>query len=34
MYISDFWCGAGAVLLAELAALIVYTVIYNIKHNK
>lgn len=34
MYISQFWCGVGAVLLAELVTLIIYTIIYSVKHKK
>lgn len=34
MYISEFWCGVGATLLVELAAIISYVIYDNGRRNK
>lgn len=31
MYISEFWCGVGATLIAEVALIIVYAIYDNHK---
>lgn len=32
-YISEFWCGVIVTILAELAALILYSIYLNRKHE-
>lgn len=27
MYISEFWCGAGATVIAEIVGMIIYAVV-------
>lgn len=34
MYIAPFWAGAGALVLLEIAALLLAAVVVSIKQNK
>lgn len=33
MYIPEFWCGVLAIIVLEIVALIVASIVYNIKKS-